>query len=144
MCRRRPRPRSSHRKKNHLGDQDISVISFQYHSKLKHLIQFKLMGIKILQILNTFKSILCFFRGLFSVKILWLIEHRFCKAKKCWRVVSKKHPLSSHSRNMITGVHLSLTSITTSLWYTKGENQKYTQILELKLFYSQLDMLQRW
>lgn len=57
-------------KKNRLGDQDILVVLFQDHSKLKHLTQLKLMGITILQILNSFKSILCFYRGLFSFKIL--------------------------------------------------------------------------
>jgi len=56
--------------KNHLGDQDILVMFFQDYSKLKHLTQLKLMGIIILQILYSFKYIFCFYRGLFSFKIL--------------------------------------------------------------------------
>lgn len=61
--------------------------------------------------------------------------------KKFWKVISDKHPPSSHSKNMTTWVHLSLTSITTTLKYLQGENQKKTQRWELKLFYSELDML---
>lgn len=52
-------------KSNHLGDQDILVVPFQDHSKLKCLAQFKRMRIIILQILNSFKSIPSFYRGLF-------------------------------------------------------------------------------
>lgn len=39
------------------------------------------MGITILQILLSFKAILCLYRGLFSVKILWLSGYRLYKTK---------------------------------------------------------------
>lgn len=60
--------------------------------------------------------------------------------KKRCRVISDKHPPSGHTKNM-TWVHLSLTSITTTLKYLQGENQMKIQMWELKLFYSELEML---
>lgn len=67
--------------------------------------------------------------------------------KKCWRVISDKHPLSSHSRHMITGVHLSLTNITITLNYS-GKPEEYTEvrikIILFKVGYAYRDDKEIW